>query len=46
MSPFCYIGYTELSRFGLGIEFIGGNGKYGLMMTVLWWFIMPGLERV
>ena len=42
---FCYWGYTEISRVGLGVEFIGGNGKYGLMVTVLWWFVMPGLEK-
>ena len=45
MTIFFYCGQTEMSRIGLGIEYIGGNGKYGLMLTVLWWFIMPGLER-
>jgi len=45
VKPFCYYGRTELLRFGIGAEFIGGNGKYGLMITVLWWFIIPGLER-
>ena len=43
---FCYWGYTELGRLGLGVEFIGGGGKYGLVVTILWWFVMPGLEKV
>ena len=46
MRLFFYYGCTELSRFGIGVEFIGGSGKYGLMFTFLWWFVMPGLERM
>lgn len=46
MRLFFYCGQTEVSRVCIGIEFIGGGGKYGLMLSFLWWFIMPGLERV
>ena len=45
MKPFLYFGYTELSRVALGIEFIGAPGKYGLMISFLWWFALIGLER-
>jgi len=44
MRPFFYYGRTQLSRVCIGIEFIGGNGKYGLMLSFLWWFILPGME--
>ena len=44
MKLFFYYGYTELSRFGLGIEFIGGS-KSGIMITFLWWFILFGIEK-
>lgn len=46
MKLFLYAGQTELSRVCIGIEFIGGNGKYGLMLSFLWWFVLPGLEKV
>ena len=45
MRPFLYCGHTELSRVCIGIEYIGGNGKYGLMLSFLWWFTLFGLGR-
>jgi len=43
--PFFYYGQTELSRICIGVEFIGGGGKYGLMISLFWWFLLFGLER-
>lgn len=45
MRPFLYAGYTEFWRFGLGIEFILESPKYGVMITILWWFIVVGVEK-
>ena len=45
MIPFLYFGHTEISRVCFGVEFIGGNGKYGIMFSLFWWFIITGIER-
>ena len=42
---FCHFGYTPLNRFGIGAEFILEYPKYGIMITVLWGFIVIGIER-
>jgi len=42
---FFYYGYTPLNRFGVAVEFILEYPKYGVMITVLWWFIVIGINR-
>ena len=44
LKPFLYYGQTEWGRLGAGVEYIGECYKYGLMLTVLWWFIIVGIE--
>jgi hypothetical protein len=33
-----HAGQTEWTRFGVGLEFIGGWKTHGLVLTFLWWF--------